>query len=173
MIEQLKDGLTLITENDLYSYFEKSFNKRNNYDKSCSFCKHENDARCSDCSLESDNTGCSCHIAPPCSNCVDLMFEPTKHLINYKHYRQNQEGKWKWECFKSDQKTWKTFNKMESDGWELSTETLSTGVIAIYLEKRLDEIEEIELCGKKAEFKNTVIKFINETNRKKLSAETQ
>ena len=168
MIEQFKNGATLITGKDIQRHFEKVFNRRNNYDKNCSFCKYEDDYeidRCGDCSLESGDMSCSCHINPPCSKCVNSAFEPSQHLINYKHYRVNGNGKWRWECFRSDKDTWEVFNKMEADGWELSAETLTNGVIAIYLEKNIDEFEEIELCGKKVEFKNTVIKFIDKINK--------
>ena len=161
MITKFKDGSTLVTGNDIYSYFEKSLNKRNNYDKNCSFCKHEDSDKCDNCSLFSGEMSCSCHISPPCSKCTDSMFEPTTYLINYKRYKENGNGKCQWECFRSDKNTWEVFSKMESNGWELSAETLTNGVIAIYLEKNIDEIEEIELCGKKVEFKNTTMKFIN------------
>ena len=169
MIRQFKNGSTLVTGNDIYSYFEKSLNKRNNYDKNCSFCEHEGNEKCDDCSLFSGDMSCSCHINPPCSKCVDSKFEVTKYLINYKCYIEGGNGKWRWECFRSDKKTWEVFNKMESDKWELSAETLTNGVIAIYLEKNVDEIEEIELCGKKVEFKNNVIKFIAKTYKKEFN----
>lgn len=166
MIEKFKDGSTLVTGDDFTKHLHKMLNKRNGYDKNCSFCKHEGDERCGDCSFENTDISCSCHISPPCYKCVNSAFEPTQYLVNYKRYVENGNGKWRWKCFRSDKNTWEVFNKMESDGWELSAETLTNGVIAIYLEKNIDEIEEIELCGKKVEFKNTVIKFIDKVNTK-------
>jgi hypothetical protein len=141
----------------------KAMNYRNNYNKDCSFCQHEqgpndpDNENCDGCSILRDSC-CSCHINPPCSKCVDSAFEPSGNLINYKHYREG--GKWKWECFKSDEQTFKKLTALEGKGYELSTEMLQEGVIAVYL--GFDENEDIELC-ERSEFKKTVNKIIDKT----------
>ncbi len=163
MKKELKDGSVLMTGKDMMDAFEKMYNTRNNFDKDCSFCKledSEND-ECEGCSNlnEVHNTGCSCHLNPPCSYCTDLLFEPSEWLLNYKHFRDG--GKWKWECFKSNEKTFNKLSLLESKDLALSCETLTTGEITIYLDNEIDEENiDIEICQKK-DFKKTVELIIN------------
>jgi len=166
-IKKYENGAVLVTGDDVHDFLLKSLNRRNNYDKACSFCKHEqgpndpDNENCDGCSILRDDGGCHCHIMPPCSYCVDSAFEQSPFLINYKHYRDG--GKWKWECFKSDEETFKKLSELESKRHELSTETLQCGTVAVYL--GFDENEEIELCAK-SDFKKTVEKLINKTSPK-------
>ena len=166
-IEKFESGSVLYTGNDMMDALRQSLNHRNNYDnKSCSFCKHEENTNneCDSCSVLSDDPymqGCSCHINPPCAYCVDSHFEPSYFLINYKHY--NQKG-WKWECFKSTKDVLAKLSKIESKDFELDSETLSTGEISMTISDG-EDIYEIELCQKK-DFKSTMEKMIMKFNLK-------
>lgn len=162
-ITTFENGSVLYTGNDMTEALLKSLNCRNNYDNSCLFCKHESsELECDGCSVLSDNSykqGCSCHINPPCSYCTDNHFEPSGYLINYKHYKSNG---WKWECFKSTKNIFDRFTKIESRGFEIDAETLSTGEISMTITAN-EEIYEIELCEKK-DFKLTMEKMIKKFN---------
>ena len=43
----------------------------------CKKCAHygDDDDICSDCSVFRELEGCCCHINPPCSFCVNLLYE--------------------------------------------------------------------------------------------------
>jgi len=154
MKTEFENGSVLYTGNDVTEILLKSFNRRNNYDhKDCSFCMHENNDEefCDDCSVYIFEGGCSCHINPPCSFCENNKFEVSNFLINYKHHKKN---KWNWECYKSSEKVFNKLTVLEKDGFVLSAETLTTGEIAIYLEKGGND-HDIVIC-KKPNFKNAV-----------------
>ena len=160
-IEKCSDGTIIYTGDDLYKAIMGGFNKRDNYEKSCDFCVHNgsDDDYCSGCSIQDEDRCCSCHINPPCSYCVDSKFEPTTYIINYKN---RKDGKTRWECFPTTKKVFKKFRLMESKAFELSAEILPTTIIAIYLNRaydKLDDFEEIELCTRR-EFKKTATKMI-------------
>ena len=163
MIQKFDNGSVLYTGDDLEKAFERMYNIRNNYDKSCDFCIHDEDSEeCENCSIPND-LSCSCHINPPCSKCVDSRFEPTDCLINFKNYHQSGDGKskWKWECFPTTEKVYEKFCAIEKSGFEMSAEILQTGEIAIYLGHVLSNDEIIEIC-KKVQFKITATKMIEE-----------
>lgn len=40
----------------------------------CHNCKNENTEACDECSANSDEC-CSCHVNPPCSYCVNSLYE--------------------------------------------------------------------------------------------------
>lgn len=154
-IQKFKDGAVLVTGNDIYSHLMNAMNRRNNVENDCSFCEHEETKEdnefCDGCSIP-DDLSCSCHIRPPCSKCENSRFEPSINLINYKHY--HEAGKWRWECFRADKITFKKLSDLEKKGYELSAETLNTGVIAIYLG------DDIELSDRQ-NFKGIIIKLVN------------
>ncbi len=155
-----ENGSVLYTGKDMYRALESSFNKRNNYQKTCSFCSHQESERCNGCSVPNDYS-CSCHINPPCSTCVNSGFEPTDFLINYKNH---EDGKTKWECFPSSKEILEKFIKIEKMNYELSAEILTTGEVAIYLQHVIPEesIEDmIEIC-RKPEFKVVATKMIKD-----------
>jgi hypothetical protein len=43
------------------------------YSEICNDCKHQGTDVCCDCPIL--NEECTCHIDPPCSRCVDNLFE--------------------------------------------------------------------------------------------------
>jgi hypothetical protein len=46
-----------------------------NYDIDCKKCEHNETDICDECSMNNEDTVCSCHINPPCSFCVGLLYE--------------------------------------------------------------------------------------------------
>lgn len=165
-IKTFKDGSVLYTGDDIYKHFERCWNKRDNYQTSCNYCKHENSERCEECSIPS-GISCSCHLTPPCSKCVNNGFEPTKHLINYENYSaykmKGSKAKPKWECFPTTKEIFEKFTKLEKAGLRLSAEILNTGEIVIYLGKPYDDKnEKIEIC-EKLKFKSVAEKMIKKS----------
>lgn len=162
-IQKFKDGKVLVTGDDVTDYLLKSLNRRNNYNKECSFCihdgdiLHEDDFECGDCSLVTGDMSCSCHINPPCSKCEKSLFEVSSYLINYKHFK---DGKSPWECYRGDEKTFKKLEAIEAEGFYANAETLTTGEIAMYISKGGQEEGDIEIC-RRVEFKSKMSQFIN------------
>ena len=161
-IKQFENGSFLVAGRDLENYL---LNRRNKYSVDCKFCSHEDEKDnliCDECSILGDES-CSCHINPPCSKCENSRFEVSPHLINYKHYK---DGKWRWECFKSNEDVFDKFKKIEESGMILSAETITTGEIVIYLGLDDDvEEEEIKICSEKKYFKEEVEKMIIENSK--------
>lgn len=164
-IKTFNNGSVLYTGDDIYKAFEQCWNRRDNYKKSCHFCKHNGseDGSCDGCSVANDDMCCSCHINPPCAYCVNSNFEVTEYLINFKNY---QQGKSRWECFPTTKEVFEKFKVIENSGYILSAEILSTGEIAIYIDKEylsdLSNIREsIDIC-RKVEFKQHAVKMIKE-----------
>ena len=157
-VEHFKDGSILSTGKDMYEAFARSLNKRNNYKKSCDFCKHKFDSWCEGCEIQNTDLACSCHINPPCSKCVNDHFEPTEYLINYKNHKDKRE---KWECFPTTKEIFNKFEVLEKEGFGLHAEILTTNEVAIYLEKHFlirSNHDAIEIC--RVEFKNVSQKMI-------------
>lgn len=48
----------------------------------CRTCINEDTDICGDCSVYRHEGGCSCHINPPCSFCVDLLYEQKLVIVN-------------------------------------------------------------------------------------------
>ena len=157
-INKFKNGSVLYTGDDIYDHLMRSFNKRNNYDKTCDFCKHEEDSEeCDGCSLLIEGLSCSCHRNPPCSKCVNSKFEPTPYLINYKNYKNGREM---WECFPTTKEIFSKFEMIEKEMFGLHAEILTTGEVAIYLKHVVEDYDEvIEIC-KKVKFKSVSQKMI-------------
>jgi hypothetical protein len=158
-IKKFEDGTVLYTGNDMVEALYKSLNKRDNYDRECSFCVHEGSGFCDDCSLVTGDLACSCHINPPCSKCTDSRFEVSPYLINYKHFK---DGKSPWECYRADEKTFKKLELIEAEGFYSNAETLRTDEIALYITTK-GEYDDIHIC-KKTEFKTKMSEFINNFN---------
>ncbi len=154
-IQKFKNGSVLYTGKDIGDAIYKALNKRNKFDRECSFCIHEGEDFCDDCSLFTGDLACSCHINPPCSICTDSRFEVSPYLINYKHFKN---GKRPWECYRADEKTFKKLGAIEAEGFYANAETLGTGEIAMYITK--GEYDDINIC-KKIEFKTKMSEFIN------------
>lgn len=158
-IKRFENGTVIYTGKDMEDALYKALNKRNNYDRECSFCVHDSkDDFCGDCSLLSGDLACSCHINPPCSKCTDSRFEVSPYLINYKHFKDDKNL---WECYRADEKTFKKLELIEAEGFYANAETLTTGEIAIYITKR--EYDDIIIC-RKVEFRIKMSEFINRFN---------
>lgn len=159
-IEKFDNGAVLITGDDLAAHFEKMLNRRDNYDKSCSFFafKYGESDECDGCSISSIDRGCSCHINPPCSYCVDSHFEPSAYLINYKRYSEGGQGRWRWECFRAEKEVFEKLNSLENEGYYLTAEVLTTGECSLCI-SWADDDADIEICLKK-DFKETMCKLI-------------
>ena len=165
MRKEFKDGSVLLTGNEMIAALEKGYNRRDNYDVSCSFCEHEgNNEHCEGCTIADTDNSCSCHINPPCSKCVGSKFKVSPYLINYEHIKTGgKDGKRRWECFKGDKDIFEKLSAIEHIGLKLTTETLSTGGIAMYIEDGIERDYEIEICNKK-DFKQVMCKMIKSFN---------
>jgi len=156
-IHKFKGGSVLYTGDDMYDMLLAT--GRGNYVKKCDFCAHLETDRCDDCSCIDGELCCSCHIAPPCSFCVGNGFEVIGTLINFKNYSSRLKRGFDWETFPTRKMA--VFNKyaeLENNGFVLSSEILTTGEVAIYLDKDKEGNNVatgegyIEIC-RKVEFK--------------------
>ena len=105
-----------------------------------------------------DVQACSCHINPPCGKCGGSKFEVSPYLINYINYK---DGRKKWKCFKVNKEIFDKVTIIENSGFMLSTETLTTGEVALYIDNDSDihEYDVIEIC-KKNEYKTIMCNII-------------
>ena len=165
--QEFKDGSVLCTGDDMIKALEAMWNRQGGYDRDCSFCIHENcegekyDENCEPCTIRNTDYSCSCHINPPCSKCVGSNFEVTPYLIDYKHIASGS-GNRRWESFKGNEETYNKLMRIMGMGLLVTAETLSTGVIAMYIEGIEDGVRldlEIDLC-EKPEFKEAMRKMI-------------
>ena len=153
-IKHFEDGSVLYTGEDMLRQVLGT--GRNNYAKSCAFCAHEDSDSCEECSMLDTDSCCSCHIVAPCSYCVENHFEPSPHLINYQHC---QQGKRRWEYIRGTEESVEKLSQIESAGFKLAAETLTTGEISITVEGGEFDYE-IELCNKNT-FTEAVLKIID------------
>lgn len=152
-IQYLEDGGVLYTGEDAFKGWKNGF--RDNYDsRDCRYCIHQGDEEyCEDCNnLKEEFAGCSCHINAPCSYCLELKFESSVFLINYRAYGQNRvygQKNWRWECIASTENIFNKFKIMEEQGFYLDAELLSTEEVSINLMNDMDEVMEIRICQRK------------------------
>jgi hypothetical protein len=159
-IHKFDNGSILATGDNIYDFLFA--NKRNGYKRRCDFCRHNNTDICESCSRQDGERSCSCHINPPCEFCEKDAFEVTDYLINFKNYFPRRKEGFDWETFPSNKEVFDKYAKIENGGYVLSAEILSTGEIAIYLDRDLDEENEhalLEIC-KKHDFKSVAEKMI-------------
>lgn len=151
------DGAVILTGKDFKIWAEAVINRRGAHDISCSFCQHEDDDKyCDGCSVLDWERCCSCHINPPCCYCTDSKFEVTPYLLNYQNCKANKKRRW--ECVKGNQASFQKLTMLEKEGFEVAAETLTTGEIAICIEKGHKDYE-VEICAQK-EFPEKLISLI-------------